>query len=317
MGLFSRRGFLAKTAMLGLIANTLGSKSTNASGIKWGNQPTPHVLSPSSSSTTQKVKMRYLGTAGFIVEGDGHILAIDPFVSRPRLREMPFRLKPKRKLIDEVIPHHVDDVLIGHAHYDHVLDAPYLCHRTGARLIGSPSTVNVGRAAGLPECQLVSTNGNEVIESGPSLVKGLPSLHGKILGGRVPLPGNIESPPSWPPKLRELRHGQVLNWYIEIAGLKIVHIDSADFIDEELAGHSADVVCLCAIGRQYRPNYVETVVEKLQPKYIIPCHWDWLFTPYYAKTKYHPKIDLPGFIKEISSLGCTPVVLPFDGEFRI
>ena len=33
-----------------------------------------------------------------------------------------------------------DDVLVGHAHMDHVLDAPSLCMRTGARLIGSPST---------------------------------------------------------------------------------------------------------------------------------------------------------------------------------
>lgn len=315
MSLFSRRGFLAKTAMVGLLANVLKSGSAHASEFSVLKEPQPkiHALSCPDAS---KVNMRYLGTAGFIIEGDGHTLAIDPFVSRPRLREMPFRLKPKKKLIDQVIPHHVDDVLIGHSHYDHVLDAPYLCYRTGARLIGSPSTVNVGRASGLPECQLVSTNGNEVIESGPSLIKGLPSRHGKILG-RIPLPGVIASPPSWPPKLKELRHGQVLNWYIEIAGLKIVHIDSADFIDEELADHSADIVCLCAVGRQYRPNYVKTVVEKLQPKYIIPCHWDWLFTPYYGKTKHHPKIDLAGFTEEITAYGCTPVVLPFDGEFRI
>jgi len=301
MSLFSRREFVA-TSIAGFLAKSIASLP--------GSSLLTQVHSGLEASG---VKLRYLGTAGFILEGDGHTLAIDPFVSRPSLREMPFRLRPKTEIIDEVIPY-ADDVLVGHAHYDHVLDAPYLCQRTGARLIGSPSVANVGRAAGLPECQIVCTTGNETIQSGPTLIKGLPSLHGKVLG-RVPLPGIIEAPPSWPPRLRELRHGQVLNWYIEIAGKRIVHIDSADFIDEELEGHEADIVCLCAVGRQYRPDYVKTVVEKLNPRIIIPCHWDWLFTPYRVGPKFHPGIKLCEFVEEIESFGVAAAVLPFDGEF--
>ena len=41
----------------------------------------------------------------------------------------------------------------------------------------------------------------------------------------------------------------------------VVHIDSADFIEQELQGRQADIVCLCAIGRKYRPNYVKDVVR--------------------------------------------------------
>jgi L-ascorbate metabolism protein UlaG (beta-lactamase superfamily) len=72
-----------------------------------------------------------------------------------------------------------DDVLIGHAHFDHILDAPELCRQTGARLIGSRAACMVGRAAGLPEAQLVETAGREDIGSGAWTLRGLPSVHGK------------------------------------------------------------------------------------------------------------------------------------------
>jgi hypothetical protein len=95
----------------------------------------------------------------------------------------------------------------------------------------------------------------------------------------------------------------------------MVHIDSAEVIEEELEGLRADVVCLCAIGRRYRPGYVTTVVEKLKPRWIVPCHWDWFFTPYGAPAKLLPGVDLTGFVEEIEAHGVGAVTLPFDGEF--
>jgi glyoxylase-like metal-dependent hydrolase (beta-lactamase superfamily II) len=50
--------------------------------------------------------------------------------------------------------------LIGHAHYDHILDAPEVCKQTGARLIGSKATLMYGRSAGLSESRGGSGNLN-------------------------------------------------------------------------------------------------------------------------------------------------------------
>lgn len=259
--------------------------------------------------------IRYLGTAGFVIEGGGRTLVLDPYVSRPPVLGLLKPLVPDTAVIDEVIPH-ADDVLIGHSHFDHILDAPYLCARSGARLIGSSSTRQVGLAAGLPDSQMVATAGNEVIESGSAKITGLPSRHGKMWG-RIPLPGEITSPPSWPPNYKDLLCGLVLNWYIEIAGLKVMHIDSADFIDEELKERNVDILCLCAIGRKHRPDYAKTAIELLQPKYVIPCHWDWLFTPYRAAARKFPFLDLLGFIDEIEAAGAESILLPIDGEFGV
>lgn len=277
----------------------------------------PSLYTPAIGGPSSALRLRYLGTAGFVVQGEQHTLVIDPFISRPGL--LATGLAPLR--VDEAaLAQHLpvaDDVLVGHAHHDHVLDAPALCKQTGARLIGSPDVCNVGRAFGLPEAQLVETRGRELIASGPARIQGLPSRHGRVYFGRITLPGAIPVPPPWPPRLTDLRHGLVLNWWVELAGLRLVHIDSADFIDAELAGHPADVLCLCAIGRRYRPGYVRAAVELLRPRYVVACHWDWFFLPFGEEPRLLPGVDLPGFVREVRAAGAEPVVLPFDGELGL
>jgi L-ascorbate metabolism protein UlaG (beta-lactamase superfamily) len=263
------------------------------------------------------VRLRYLGTAGFVVEGAGRTLVIDPFVSRPSLRKTVFEpLAPDEELIARTIPR-ADDVIIGHAHHDHVLDAPCLCRQTGARFIGSPDACNVARAAGLDAAQILETRGGEAIASGTATLRGLPSEHGRVYFNRVSLPGDITEPPPWPARVTDLRHGLVLNWHIDIAGVQIVHIDTAEFFAHELEGLRADVLCLCAIGRKYRPDYVVEAISLLQPKVVVACHWDWFFTPFGADPKCLPGVDLPGFVDEIVRAGAQAVVLPFDGELGV
>lgn len=266
-------------------------------------------------SHADTVTLTYLGTAGFVLKGADRTLVLDPYVSRPGVVDTLSRpLRPDAGLVQRTIPH-ADDVLIGHAHYDHILDAPDLCRQTGARLIGSESAIMVGRAAGLPESQLRATAGHEDIASGHWTVRGIPSRHGRVFG-RIPFPGDITAPPPWPPRMRDLRHGPVLNWIVDTGGLRIAHIDSADFINEELEGQRADVVCLCAIGRNYRPGYVQDVVRLLQPRWIVPCHWDTMLTPLHAEPDLIPGVDLPGMLNEIMAAGCEPLLTPILGRQR-
>ncbi|MDG1481929.1 MAG: MBL fold metallo-hydrolase [Myxococcota bacterium] len=263
------------------------------------------------------VTLRYLGTAGFTLASAQRTIVIDPFVTRPGLLRTGLRrLVPDAEKIAQIIPH-ADDVIVGHAHHDHVLDSPQLCHQTGARFIGSPSACNVARAAGLPEAQIRATEGRERIACGSASVYGAPSRHGRVYFGRVTLPGVITAPPPWPPRVWDLPHGLVLNWHIEIGGLSIFHVDSAEILVEELEGLSADVVCLCAIGRRYRPNYVADAVRILKPRYVVACHWDWFFTPLEAHPVLLPGVDLPGFVAEVEAAGAEPVIMPFQGALRL
>jgi L-ascorbate metabolism protein UlaG (beta-lactamase superfamily) len=270
------------------------------------------VYSGSSPGQT-RLSIRSIGAAGFVFEGAQRTIVVDPFISRPGLlRTGLCPLVPDEAAIARVIPR-ADEVLVGHAHHDHVMDAPSLCAQTGARFIGGPDACNVARAAGLTEAQIVQTVGGDRIACGSGSVLGLPSRHGKVYLGRVTLPGNITEPPPWPPRFFHLRHGLVLNWLIELAGLKIVHIDSADFIPESLADAQADVLCLCAIGRRHRPNYAAEAIAIVQPKWVIPCHWDWFFDPFDRGDRMLPFVDLEGFVAEIRDAGAEPVVLRTGG----
>lgn len=273
-----------------------------------GDLPTNEPVAPVNPDAP--LQLRFLGTAGFELRAQGHTLVLDPFVSRPSLRQTLFdRLTPDAALIRRLIPH-ADDVLIGHAHHDHVLDGPELCRQTGARFIGGPDACNVARAAGLPESQIVSTTGREGIVSGPATVRGVPSVHAKVYFNKTFLAGNIPTPPPWPARASDLLHGLVLDWEIEVGGLRVVHIDSADFLPEEHRGRTCDVLCLCAIGRRYRPHYTAEAIRLLRPRWVIPCHWDVMSTPIEARPLTLPGVDLPGFLAEIREAGAEPVLLP-------
>ena len=261
------------------------------------------------------IRIRYFGTAGFEISTPNHTIVLDPYVSRPGGRQTLLRrLVPDAALIRKHFSR-ADDVLIGHSHHDHVLDAPELCRQTGARFIGSLDACNVARAAGLGEAQLRQTEGREDIGSGPGVVRGLPSRHGRVYFNRVALAGNIDSPPPWPPRYSELKHGLVLNWYVEIGGVRVVHVDSAEILEKELRGVECDVLCLCAIGRKYRPYYATDAIRLLKPRVVMPCHWDLFTTPLEDEPFLLPEVDIPGFLSEIRRAGAEPVLLPFLGSY--
>lgn len=272
--------------------------------------------SPVAAGTPNSIELRYLGTAGFVIRHPDRTVVLDPYISRAGLFTLLTRpLLCDAPLLKRLIPH-ADDVLIGHAHHDHVLDAPLLCQQTGARLIGSRATMMIGRAAGLPESQLVETAGRNNIASGTWTIRGLPSVHGKALLGKIPLAGDITAPPPWPPKMTDLRHGLVLNWLVDTGGLKIAHIDSADFINAELAGQQADILCLCAVGRQHRPNYVQDAIRLLKPRWVVPCHWDSMLTHIEDTPDLLPQIDLLGLMQEIRDAGAEPLLVPILGSLH-
>lgn len=102
-----------------------------------------------------KVRFTYLGVGGFLIETDSDVVMTAPSFTHPRLvavatplwpiradsqgidRELHRLLGPDLDLLSRV-----HSVLIGHAHYDHLMDVPLLARRyvTGAKLYGTITT---------------------------------------------------------------------------------------------------------------------------------------------------------------------------------
>ncbi len=94
-------------------------------------------IDPGKDSDT--VQVRFLGVGGFYIrKGDDAILTA-PLYSNPKLPELLKKpIPPNVARIDRFHPKTATDVkaiLVGHAHYDHLMDVPYVWQRTPDAII--------------------------------------------------------------------------------------------------------------------------------------------------------------------------------------
>jgi len=261
--------------------------------------------------------VRWLGTAAHVIESAATRVAIDPFVSRPGLgRVAGTRIVPDEREIQARFGTRLDAILCGHSHYDHLLDAPLLARVTGAKLVGSVTTCAVGRAAGLPESQLVEVGpAGARLSIGDLAVRFVPSLHARIFLGHVPFPGTRASV-RLPLHASGYRMGGAYGIVVRAPdGTSVYHNGSADLVDAELTGERADVLLIGLAGRQSTPDYVARLVSALEPDVIVPTHHDAFFAPLEWGVHLLPNIDLGGFVSEARRVapGAT-IVTPGYGE---
>jgi L-ascorbate metabolism protein UlaG (beta-lactamase superfamily) len=72
-----------------------------------------------------------------------------------------------------------------HAHYVHLLDAPYIARTRKAILVGNESVARIARAYGLPDEQIITIRGGEDLDCGSYSVRVIPSLHTESHGVRA------------------------------------------------------------------------------------------------------------------------------------
>jgi len=257
-------------------------------------------LRPRGRSVGSGVRVRWLGTAGYVVETAEATLLIDPFVSRQGLPGLARRLSPDDAAIARHIPRKVDAVLCGHSHYDHIVDAPRIAQLSGARLVGSASTCAWGRREGLPERQLVQVpDTGALVQVGDVEVRFVPSRHGRAILGRVPAPGVVHGTPRRAGFVWSYRMGGVFGLLLHAPGVTLYHNGSADLLDAELDGERADVLLACLAGRQHTDNYVGRLVSALSPSLVVPSHHDAFFAPLERGLHLLPGIDVEGFVSEV------------------
>ncbi|CAN5547469.1 MBL fold metallo-hydrolase [soil metagenome] len=277
---------------------------------------------PKARAHDDALRITWLGTAGHVVQTKTTTILLDPYLSRPRFRDLAReRLVSDERAIRAWIPKHVDAVLCGHSHFDHLLDAPKIAILTGAKLCGSRSTCNVGRGAGVPEAQLL-----EVPPEGRTFTIGdvearfVPSLHGRIALGRVPFPVEIRTASSSPMRMWHYRMGGAFGILLRTragsgSGPTVYHNGSADLIDAEVVGEHADVLLIGLAGRKGTRDYVHRLIAALNPSVIVPTHHDLFFSPLEEGLRMIPGIDLDGFVME--ARGEAPhasIMLPNYGE---
>jgi L-ascorbate metabolism protein UlaG (beta-lactamase superfamily) len=229
------------------------------------------------------LEVRWLGVSGYRLTYEGVSIFIDPYVSRVPLRALLLRRRtlPDAAMLERYAgsPGAVAGILVGHTHFDHVVDAPALARRHGAKAYGSASLAHLMQLHGLGD-QAVEVVAHQPYELGPFVARFVPSRHSKLLFGRkVPMDGELTCEHLDGLVPTTYRCGAVYGIRIDVAGISLYHQGSADLNDGELRDGPVDVFLAGVAGRSVTPRYWERILPKLDPRVVVPTHYDNFFTP--------------------------------------
>jgi len=232
------------------------------------------------------LEIEWLGVSGYRLSYEGVTLYIDPYVSRVPLKSLLLRRTavPEAAAIERFLPAPADEgevlgVLVGHTHFDHAVDAPAVASRFGCMAYGSSSLKNLMSLHGLAD-RAVEVERNRTYELGPFEVTFVPSVHSKLLLGlAVPYAGELTCEHLDGLAPSAYRCGQVWGIHIAVGGTTLYHQGSADLIDDAVHHHGVDVFLAGVAGRNFTERYWERILPRLDPRVVVPTHYDNFFRP--------------------------------------
>ena len=229
------------------------------------------------------LELEWLGVSGYRLTCEGRTLFVDPYLSRVPLRDLVLRRRalPNPAALERFgdAPGEVVGVLVGHTHFDHAVDAPAICRRFGCRAYGSASLARLMALHGLAD-RAVEVEPYRAYELGPFVVRFTPSAHSKLLLGlAVPYDGELTCEQLDALSPGAYRCGQVWGISIEVAGIRLYHQGSANLVDEALREGGVDVFLAGIAGRQFTDRYWKRILPRLDPRVVVPTHYDNFFRP--------------------------------------
>ncbi len=304
-------------------------------GLAWLLQQHPSLVPygalnwKSPSATAPSVKVSFLGVSTLLLDDGETALLTDGFFSRPdKLTTFLRTVEPDlegitRGLQRAGIPARTGKlaaVIPVHSHYDHVMDAPEVAKRTGALLLGSESTANVGRGWGLPESQIRVATLGQPMAFGRFTVTLWPGRHAPtgFTGGE------ITQPLKPPVRATAYKEGQSYAILVQHGGKSLLINGSAGFEPGALKNVRADVVLLGigSLGPRsdgYRDELWREVVGAVKAKRVIPIHWDDFWIPSDQPMKPMPppldKFDASmAFLRERGAKEGVDIRLPLEWQ---
>jgi L-ascorbate metabolism protein UlaG (beta-lactamase superfamily) len=251
------------------------------------------ALAPAKTIAEDAVTVRYTGTATLVFSDGETTWMTDGWFSRPKPLQLLFgKIEPDLDAITRGLERNEVGELAAvfplHSHYDHAMDAPEVAKRTGALLLGSESTANIGRGWRLSEAQIRVVADREPIALGKFTLTPIELRHFQFpdpkLAARALGDPEIEAPLTPPVGAFDYKVGKAYALHVAHPKGTWLILGSAGFIEGALEDYDADVVFLGigALGSQtdaYRQPYWKESVERTHPTRVILIHWDSLTGP--------------------------------------
>lgn len=259
------------------------------------------------------VRITYLGTGGLLIErGDAGILTAPYFANNSLFRVGMWCLAPRNELVDQYLPslQSVEAILVGHAHYDHLLDLPYVwdAHGRHTRVYGNRSMANLLHGA-RPRPAVVDVENDRRTQVEPGIYQ---QTHGgrirflPIASSHAP---NVAFPPNhhglsamvspWsvdepldqlPGRSRHWRLGETLAYVIELAGPPgsrpfRIYFQDAAHIPEDWH-HPGDgeidlaILTIASTNLLDQREFIDRIKTVIAPKHWMLIHWEDFFHTY-------------------------------------
>jgi L-ascorbate metabolism protein UlaG (beta-lactamase superfamily) len=252
------------------------------------------------------LEVEWLGVSGYRISAEGKTLFVDPYLSRVPFGELLRRRAalPDPAALDRFVhaPGKVVGVLVGHTHFDHAVDAPAIARRFGCKAYGSDSLLTLMALHGLAE-QTVEVEPYRTYELGPFEVSFTPSVHSKLLLGlAVPYDGDLTCEHLDALSPAAYRCGQVWGITIKAAGISFYHQGSANLIDDAVREHGVDVFLAGVAGRNFTDDYWRRIIPLLDPKVVVPTHYDNFFRPLGQRLEFVSDVRLSALPEEIGAV---------------
>jgi len=278
-------GAIAVLAVVAIVATLL-----------WRNRPaldsTGWLAPPAPAENSASVTATWLGVTTLLFDDGETQILIDGFFSRPTLLDSVLRRAVTNDAatvnyaLHEFGMRRLAAIIPVHSHYDHAMDVGAIANRTSASVLGSESTANIARGAGVPPDQIVIADSEQVYSFGNFKVRLLRSRHAPIgWGGDAPLPGTIDEPLTPPQPIGAWREGGSFSIVIEHPQGTTLVQGSSGYVEGALEKVSADVVMLGIGGlttldeKHAEQLWLETVTSTGADR-IYPIHFDDLTRPF-------------------------------------
>lgn len=285
--------------------------------------PDPTHLQPPGRD---EVEAQFLGVAGFLFRHSGVSIMTAPMFSNPSLwKVIPFTiLRTDRDAVARWIPPSADvqAILVGHAHYDHLMDVPWIMNRHARNAVayGSRTMTHIV-AAEVPRKRLKAVNLLAARGATPGVwlynpgrtARWMPlqSRHAPHFRGLTLLGGTYEQDLERLPRtFAGYVEGQTLAWLIDFIGetgkvrFRIYYQDSAagppDGIIPDLPELDRRPVDLAVIGVAsfaQLPDHPQGIIGHVAARHYVFSHWENFMRGLDKSPEPVPGTDLREFLR--------------------